>query len=375
MDKKLKYYELMEDLHHKIIEGGIRPGEKLPSENKLSVEYGVSRQTVRKALQILQNDGYIYAEHGRGTFCSEMLRHTRTSKNIAVVTTYLSDYIFPRIVQGIDRIFTENGYSILLKNTRNSRSLEAKCLEELLQKDIEGLIIEPSRSQISCRHINLYEMLDAYKIPYVFIQGVHAQMKDRPQILLNDCRGGYLATKHLTSLGHRRIIGIFKSDDTQGQQRHKGYVQALQEAEIPYDPDLVVWFYTEDRKTHPYEKMRQLAEERKNQPFDAVVAYNDQVAIEVIRALGDMGLRVPEDVSVTGYDDSYLAATCKVPLTTVAHPQERLGEMAAELLLRIIREGNLKEEETHILMEPELVVRESTREFSDGRFGKVSEEK
>lgn len=375
MDKKLKYYELMEDLHHKIIEGEIRPGEKLPSENKLSVEYGVSRQTVRKALQILQNDGYIYAEHGRGTFCSEMLRHTRTSKNIAVVTTYLSDYIFPRIVQGIDRIFTENGYSILLKNTRNSRSLEAKCLEELLQKDIEGLIIEPSRSQISCRHINLYEMLDAYKIPYVFIQGVHAQMKDRPQILLNDCRGGYLATKHLTSLGHRRIIGIFKSDDTQGQQRHKGYVQALQEAEIPYDPDLVVWFYTEDRKTHPYEKMRQLAEERKNQPFDAVVAYNDQVAIEVIRALGDMGLRVPEDVSVTGYDDSYLAATCKVPLTTVAHPQERLGEMAAELLLRIIREGNLKEEETHILMEPELVVRESTREFSDGRFGKVSEEK
>lgn len=375
MDKKLKYYELMEDLHHKIIEGEIRPGEKLPSENKLSVEYGVSRQTVRKALQILQNDGYIYAEHGRGTFCSEMLRHTRTSKNIAVVTTYLSDYIFPRIVQGIDRVFTENGYSILLKNTRNSRSLEAKCLEELLQKDIEGLIIEPSRSQISCRHINLYEMLDAYKIPYVFIQGVHAQMKDRPQILLNDCRGGYLATKHLISLGHRRIIGIFKSDDTQGQQRHKGYVQALQEAGIPYDPDLVVWFYTEDRKMHPYEKMRQLAEERKNQPFDAVVAYNDQVAIEVIRALGDMGLRVPEDVSVTGYDDSYLAATCKVPLTTVAHPQERLGEMAAELLLRIIREGNLKEEETHILMEPELVVRESTREFSDGRFGKVSEEK
>lgn len=375
MDKKLKYYELMEDLHHKIIEGGIRPGEKLPSENKLSAEYGVSRQTVRKALQILQNEGYIYAEHGRGTFCSEMLRHTRTSKNIAVVTTYLSDYIFPRIVQGIDQVFTENGYSILLKNTRNSRSLEAKCLEELLQKDIEGLIIEPSRSQISCRHINLYEMLDAYKIPYVFIQGVHTQMKDRPQILLNDCRGGYLATKHLTSLGHRRIIGIFKSDDTQGQQRHKGYVQALQEAGIPYDPDLVVWFYTEDRKMHPYEKMRQLAEERKSQPFDAVVAYNDQIAIEVIRALGDMGLRVPEDVSVTGYDDSYLAATCKVPLTTVAHPKERLGEMAAELLLRIIREGNLKEEETHILMEPELVVRESTREFSDGRFGESSEEK
>ena len=63
----------------------------------------------------------------------------------------------------------------------------------------------------------------------VFIQGVHAQLLDRPQILLDDCRGAYLATRYLIELGHRRIVGVFKSDDTQGQQRHKGYVQALQE--------------------------------------------------------------------------------------------------------------------------------------------------
>lgn len=61
-------------------------------------------------------------------------------------------------------------------------------------------------------------------------------MKDRPHILLDDCRGGYLITKHLIELGHREIVGVFKSDDTQGQQRHKGYVQALQEAGISYDP-------------------------------------------------------------------------------------------------------------------------------------------
>ena len=293
MDKRLKYYDLMEQLHGKIMSGEIRPGEKLPSENELSAEYGVSRQTVRKALQILQNEGYIYAEHGRGTFCSEMLRHTTPSKNIAVVTTYLSDYIFPRIVQGIDQVLTENGYSILLKNTRNSRSLEAKCLEELLQKDIDGLIIEPSKSQIFCRHVNLYEMLDSYHIPYVFIQGVHAQLLDRPQILLDDCRGAYLATRYLIELGHRRIVGVFKSDDTQGQQRHKGYVQALQEAGIAYDPDKVIWFYTEDRKTHPFERIRQMAKDRGNHPFEAVVAYNDQVAIEVIRALNAVSYTLP----------------------------------------------------------------------------------
>lgn len=365
MDKRLKYYDLMEQLHGKIMSGEIRPGEKLPSENELSAEYGVSRQTVRKALQILQNEGYIYAEHGRGTFCSEMLRHTMPSKNIAVVTTYLSDYIFPRIVQGIDQVLTENGYSILLKNTRNSRSLEAKCLEELLQKDIDGLIIEPSKSQIFCRHVNLYEMLDSYHIPYVFIQGVHAQLLDRPQILLDDCRGAYLATRYLIELGHRRIVGVFKSDDTQGQQRHKGYVQALQEAGIAYDPDKVIWFYTEDRKTHPFERIRQMARDRGNHPFEAVVAYNDQVAIEVIRALNEEGLSVPQDVSVTGYDNSYLAQTCRVPLTTISHPQEELGAAAAELLLRINREGNSNIEGKCVLMEPELVIRESCRRRDD----------
>lgn len=361
LDKKLKYFDLMEDLRGQMLSGEIKPGEKLPSENQLSTEYNVSRQTVRKALQILQNEGYIYAEHGRGTFCSEMMRHRKQSRNIAVITTYLSDYIFPRVIQGIDEVLTENGYSILLKNTRNSRSLEAKCLEELLKKDIDGLIIEPSKSQIFCRHINLYQMLDEYQIPYVFIQGSYTQMKNKPHILLDDCRGGYLITKHLIELGHREIIGVFKSDDTQGQQRHKGYVQALQEAGIAYDPDKVVWFYTEDRKSHPYEKMRQMAAEREEFYFDAVVAYNDQIALEIVRALNDEGLSVPEDISVTGYDNSYLAATCKVPLTTVTHPQEKLGEMAAELLLRIIREGEKEGEDNQVLMEPELIVRESTR--------------
>ena len=357
MEKQLKYFNLMEDLRHQILEGEIKPGEKLPSENELSAKYAVSRQTVRKALQILESEGFIYAEHGRGTFCSEMMLHRKKSRNIAVVTTYLSDYIFPRVIQGIDKILTDNGYSILLKNTKNSRKLEAKCLEELLQKDIDGLIIEPSKSQIFCKHVNLYERLDEYKIPYVFIQGSYAQLKEKPHILLDDCRGGYLITNYLISLGHRRIVGVFKADDTQGQERHKGNVQALTEAGIPYDPDLIVWFYTEDRKMHPYEKMKQMAAERGRRPFDAVVSYNDQIAIEVMRALEEMEVRVPEEVSVTGYDNSYLAASCKIPLTTVAHPQDKLGEMAAELLLSLMREEETVEKQ--ILVEPELVIRDS----------------
>ena len=247
--KELKYYNLMEDLKEKILSGEFKAGDKLPSENELSRSYQISRQTVRKALSILENAGYIYAEHGRGTFCSELVHHSGNSHNIAVVTTYLSDYIFPRVIQGIDSVLTSHGYSIILKNTKNSRS------------------------QIYCKHMNLYQKLEDYHIPYVFIQGCFSKMNDKPQVLMDDCKGGYLITKYLIETGHKNIIGVFKSDDTQGQNRHKGYVRALQEAGILYDPDKVIWFYTEDRKVHPYESVFQMAE--KKYPMDAVVCYND----------------------------------------------------------------------------------------------------
>lgn len=361
--KQLKYFKLMEDLKEQILSGEIQSGEKIPSENELASQYHVSRQTVRKALAILENSGYIYAEHGRGTFCSDLVRHTRTSKNIAVVTTYLSDYIFPRLIQGIDEVLTNHGYSIILKNTRNSRKQEARCLEELLQKDIDGMIIEPSKSQIYCRHMSLYKKLEEYQIPYVFIQGCFEQMSDKPQILMDDCKGGYLITKYLLSLGHRNIAGVFKADDTQGINRYKGYIKALCEEGVLCDPEKVIWFYTEDRTIHPYDGICRMVE--KNIPIDAVVCYNDQIAVEVIQALRSSGKRVPEDVSVTGYDNSLVADFQGLHITTIAHPQEKLGEMAAELLLDLIQNGESAQKNRKIIMEPELVVGNSCIERSE----------
>lgn len=354
---KPKYYTLMEQLKNDILSGRIQPGDRLPSENELVQAYSLSRHTVRKALGLLEQEGYVEAFHGKGTFCSENMRHTKKSGNIAVVTTYISDYIFPRLIQGMDNVLSEKGYSIILKNTGNSRQKEARCLEELLQKDIDGLIIEPSKSQMSCRHVNLYETLDKYEIPYVFIQGIYGEMKEKPHILMDDAMGGYLVTKHLLELGHRKIAGFFKADDIQGIARHKGYVRALQEAGLSYDPDRVVWFHTEDRRTKP--SMAALEFFREGKMPDGIVCYNDQIAVQVTETLMREGIKIPGDVSVTGYDNSLYAQRGE-GITTIAHPQERLGEMAAELLLEKI--NHIPEEESKVerLIQPELIVRGST---------------
>lgn len=346
----LKYHQIEDDMKELIFSEDIQPGDKLPSENKLAAKYQVSRQTVRKALQNLQAEGYIYSVHGSGTFCSELVRHKKNSKNIAVVMTYLSDYIFPKIIKGIDSVLTREGYSIILKNTNNSRSRESECLEDLLMKDVDGIIIEPSKSHIYCKHINLYKKLEEYGVPYIFIQGSYSQMEDKPQVLLDDEMGGYLLTEYLIKNGHRNIVGVFKSDDSQGQNRHKGYAKALKEAGIPYDPEKVIWFYTEDRRIHPYTGVLEMV--RKDKSIDAVVCYNDQIAMNIIKALSDEGIRVPEDISITGYDNSQTASETGLRLTTIVHPQEQLGEMAASMLLKMIRGEQIDKK---VVISPELI--------------------
>ena len=332
---KAKYYALMEEMKTDILSGKIRPGEKLPSENQLSVRYGLSRHTVRKALGILAGDGYIESFQGKGTFCADVLRQIHGTGNIAVVTTYISDYIFPRLIQGIDEVLSDNGYSIILKNTGNSRQKEARFLEELISKGIDGLIIEPSKSELLCRHVSLYETLDKYQIPYIFIQGLYTEMQEKPHILMDDAGGGYLVTKHLLDSGRRNIAGFFKADD----------------------PDKVVWFHTEDRRKKPALMVRNMV--RQNSFPDGIVCYNDQIAVQVMEELERQGKKIPEDVAVTGYDNSLYARQGQ-GITTITHPQEKLGEMAAKLLLEKLSGVPDEESKVERLIRPELIVRGSS---------------
>lgn len=155
-------------------------------------------------------------------------------------------------------------------------------------------------------------------------------------------------------------MGIFKADDSQGRERHKGYVKALQEAGYSYNPDMVVWFHTEDRAFKPAKVLELMLES--GVTMDGIVCYNDQIALEVMNTLQNRGLHVPEDLSVTGYDNSFIAENGAMKLTTIAHPQEKLGAMAAELLLEKIRGVPDEESQVERILRPELIVRDSCKD-------------
>lgn len=352
-----KYAQLREYLREEILMGRVKPGEKIPSENELAERLSMSRHTVRKAISILVNEGFLYTEHGRGTFVMDRSVRRSESRNIGVITTYISEYIFPNVIQGIDRVLADKGYSIILKSTNNEPSREAQCLADMLGKNIEGLIIEPTKSALFTENLKYFQALDAQRIPYVFIHGHHPQLESKPEVLLNDEAGMRSVVTWLASLGHRRISGFFKADDVQGINRHKGYAKALAECALPYDPDLVVWYHTEDRDSKPAAALRAML--RLPQPIDAVACYNDQLAVRLLDELSAAGVKVPEDISVTGFDDSYLAAAAR--LTSMSHPKEKLGEAAAEWLMEMLDMETPPAGAPRVI-EPELVIRESCRD-------------
>ncbi len=355
-----KYYKLTEYLKGEILLGKIKPGEQIPSENMLTEKFSLSRHTVRKAISILVNEGFLYTEHGRGTYCLDRSKTRKASRNIGVVTTYISEYIFPRVIQGIDSVLAGNGYSIVLKNTGNDISKEAACLEDVLQKNIEGLIIEPTRSALDFENLKYYEALDRHKIPYIFIHGYYRQLESKPRVLLDDEKGMFMAVEYLIKLGHKNIAGIFKADDIQGLERHRGYARALSAAGLTYNPEQVVWYGTEEQGDNPYCAIRHMLE-GKVKP-DAIACYNDVMAVRVFELLSGLGVRVPEDISITGFDDSHVSQSCPVKITSVSHPKERLGEAAAQILLEMLKSKDYLKAPVQRVMEPELVIRESCSE-------------
>ncbi len=354
---------LKEEIIEWITSGKVKPGDKIHSENELVKMFTVSRHTVRQAVGDLVHEGWLYREQGAGTFCSNKLDHSQPTiqkskgngRNIGVITTYISDYIFPSIIKGIESYLTTQGYSLTFACTDNDIEKERQCLQTMLSRNIDGLIVEPTRSSNYNPNINYYLELEQNNIPYLMINQFYSQLMPS-HIIMNDNHGGYIATKHLIELGHEKIIGVFKTDDLQGVHRMQGFIRAFREHGITFFPEMVITFTTEDQDSTILTKLKSFLI-GENKPT-AIVCYNDQLAINVLNMFRELEISVPEDISIIGYDDSFLAEASEVKLTSVSHPKMEMGIEAAKWIVSAV-EGNGNTPQS-ILYEPELIVRNST---------------
>jgi len=354
-----KYLRLKEEIVSWIAGGRYRPGDKLPSENELSEQFGLSRQTVRQSIGELVQEGWLSREQGKGTFVSRLSgerRNAGMNRTVGLITTYISDYIFPSIVRGVEAALKDRGYRLLLSSTDNRKDRERESLEMMLGQGVCGLIVEPTRSAEGNPNFDAYMALEYHGIPLLMINESYPDL-DCPCVKLDDEAGGKLAADHLLKLGHRRVAGFFKTDDLQGSRRLKGFLQAHRERKLPVDPALLIRYTTEQKEERPQAALREMLA-RPDRPT-AIVCYNDQLAVALLDVVREAGLRVPEDLSVVGFDDSFLATATEIKLTTVAHPKAEMGEAAADMLVSMLESGQ-PPEETAKVYAPKLIVRQST---------------
>ncbi len=350
-----KYMVLVKWIKNKIETDELKYGEKLYSENELSSMFGISRQTVRQAINILVQEKYVESRQGSGTY----ITYNTTVKHepnmvIGVVTTYVGAYIFPNIIRGIETVLTQNNYSMQLAFTHNKVQNENRVLRSMLEKGVDGIIIEPTQSGLPNPNIGLYEEIQRQRIPVLFINSFYPNSKI-PHVAMDDHASGFLATDYLIKAGHKRIAGIFKSDDNQGHLRYAGYMEALLKAGAEIRDENVLWYSTEDISDLPTDSKRIL---RRLKDCTGLVCYNDEVALEMVDLLKLNQIHVPDDVSIVSIDNSDLASLCEVPLTSVAHPMDLLGETAAKNLLNLISDHLFK---ATVEFQPRVIERESVR--------------
>ncbi|WP_067839435.1 GntR family transcriptional regulator [Amphibacillus sediminis] len=364
-----KYSIVKQAIKSKILDGTFQPHQKISSESELMKQFNVSRHTVRLAIGELVNQGWLYREQGAGTFCADRSKldtgqSINNQKSIAIITTYISDYIFPSIIRGAESYLSQNGYHVSLFSTNNDHENERRFLEKILTQHFDGVIVEPTKSATSNPNINYYLNLERQNIPYIMINAYYDELEPL-SITLNDEQGGLLQTEHLIELGHKNIAGFFKNDDGQGSKRMKGYLKAHRKHGLSINPNNIITYRTEDKYHKPSEELEKLLALTDAERPTGIVCYNDELAIALLDVLRRKKLRVPEDISIVGYDDSFLTEVSEVKITSIKHPQSEMGKVAAETILDIVKVSNAnprktKEVTESIVFEPELVVRNST---------------
>lgn len=317
---------------------GLTPGTVSAVLNNSAAARSIPEHTRKRILTAARELKY------RPNFLARSLRVQRTF-SIGVITEEIGDAYGGMVVSGIEAYLSEKNFFFLTVAHRHDPKLLETYSEMLIARGIEGLI-------------TIDTSIDAPPLlPTVAVAG-HQKVENVTNIVLDHERAAELALRHLNQLGHKRIAFLRgQAESSDSASRWAAIEEVTRKFGITIDPELVLQLEGTESSPelgYPYGK----ALLARNVPFTALFAYNDISAIGVIRAFQEAGLRIPQDISVVGFDDIALASFCLPPLTTVRQPLLKMGRIAAQTVLDRIEDRAPFVPE--IAIEPELVVRGST---------------
>jgi DNA-binding LacI/PurR family transcriptional regulator len=289
----------------------------------------------------------IAAEAGFRTSAVARSLATQKTQMIGVVVSNLIDPFHHEIFAGLDELAEKSGYSVILADSQSDPERELRIVRSFHERRVDAVVVMSSR--VGARYMSL---LAEREIPIVLVNN---QQRDSfaHSVTIDNVDAAFKAVQHLIELGHRRIsyignkLGVYSDPE-----RFSGYRLALAEANIPFQPELVV--HSDYSPEGAGKAVRQLflLQERPT----ALFCYNDMLALGALHALRKF-VRVPQDVSIIGFDDLFFARFLDPPLTTILQPKREMGRLAMELVLNLLA-GQGVEKTIHV--EGRLIVREST---------------
>jgi len=362
------YTQLLNEVRHRILSGQWSPGSRIPSELQLQQQLQISRSTIRQALRAAQSEGLIERVPGKGTFVARSPADQVNSHLIGFIISEFRTTFEGQLLCGAENVTKARGYRIIFYRSGGEVSEENRLLELLVQDRVGGIIIWPAIGED--KHDRVLFRLAAQRTPSLVLMDRTFPHLESDCVLCDNYGGAYAATQHLITLGHRRIAFLSRPilQLLPIAERLRGYRQALQDAGLTPLPPLLVGSpgqeITAEYALRTYtdvnnHDVREIARYLENpQRATAIFTMNDFMAMQVLSAAKLVGLRMPDDFSLVGFDDLDIVTQLEVPLTTVAQDPLALGSRAAELLIERI-EG-YKGPPHQVVLPTRLMVRAST---------------
>ncbi len=334
-----KHFQLGEAIKNEIIRKGLSEGDAIPSERTLSETYDVSRFTVRRAISDLVKEGVLRREGRRGAYVSDISRlnvwrQGSRRRLLGVVIPDIEDFFAARLVNGMDSLSHQMGYSIALGRSDEDPDRAAMQLERLIAEQVAGVVLVP----VACDNYveanqGLFSMLQAAKVPFVlidrYVEGIQVDT-----VVSDNFDGAYRCTKHLIDMGYRRVAYLGYPQCSTIIDRLAGYKKALMDSGIHFDDKLVVAQHARRDRDETIRITERLL--RLNPPVNAIFTANDGVAMEVWAALRERGKLVPDEIALAGYDNAAGHTGPGVLLTTTEQPLYEEGRIACQMLLERI---------------------------------------
>lgn len=365
-----KYIQLRDQFASAIESGELSKGTKLPTEDALMQQLGISRNTVRRAVDELLRMGMVTRQQGRGTFVASAGNGKQSSSGwgsqaigVLVKDIASTDDVYPDIIRGIQDVGLQHDRHVILANTDDQWDKMAHSMVRFMRIPVSGVIVSPvihipgmtaREFRLFRRHrFDMYGRLVDAGIPAVLINR-HIPGVELPCIKSDNVLGGYMATHHLLKEGHTLIGAIFPPPYSTVKDREQGYRKALAEEGITPRDGFIQYACLDD--PDPVKTMVDCLMDRPKPPT-AIFAFTDDLAARVFECLEEKRIKVPDDVALVGYNDCRIALSLPVPLTSVAYPKYEIGWQAAEYLLE--HSGSEPSAEC-IVLPPRLVVRASS---------------